>query len=189
MQPYNRMQSYAGVKIVHARPMTRTEYNGYRGWELPADEQALAHEPGMLVEYLQSGTPNMPNHEGYVTWSPMAVFVRAYKSIESLPFGVAVELLRGGFRVQRADWNGKDMFLQYVDPYAPHPLDLAAPDELNPGNINSLYRSADNNGYAPGTMLPWIGMKTADNKFIPWTASQSDILATDWTLYDLPEAV
>ncbi|NLL68412.1 MAG: DUF2829 domain-containing protein [Clostridiaceae bacterium] len=27
---------------------------------------------------------------------------------------------------------------------------------------------------------PWIGMKTADNKFVPWLASQTDVLAEDW---------
>lgn len=31
-----------------------------------------------------------------------------------------------------------------------------------------------------GTLLPWIGMKTADNGFVPWLASQTDILAHDW---------
>ena len=29
-------------------------------------------------------------------------------------------------------------------------------------------------------VAPWIGMKTADNKFVPWLASQTDILAEDW---------
>ena len=30
------------------------------------------------------------------------------------------------------------------------------------------------------TLLPWIGMKTADNGFVPWLASQTDVLANDW---------
>jgi hypothetical protein len=29
-------------------------------------------------------------------------------------------------------------------------------------------------------LLPWIGMKTADGKFVPWLASQTDLLANDW---------
>ena len=29
-------------------------------------------------------------------------------------------------------------------------------------------------------LLPWIGMKTADKKFVPWSASQTDILSEDW---------
>lgn len=28
--------------------------------------------------------------------------------------------------------------------------------------------------------LPWIGMKTADDGFVPWLASQTDVLAEDW---------
>jgi hypothetical protein len=28
--------------------------------------------------------------------------------------------------------------------------------------------------------LPWIGMKTVDDKFVPWLASQTDVLAEDW---------
>lgn len=31
-------------------------------------------------------------------------------------------------------------------------------------------------------LLPWIGMKAADNCFVPWLASQTDILAEDWEL-------
>jgi hypothetical protein len=34
------------------------------------------------------------------------------------------------------------------------------------------------------TALPWVGMKTADNKFVPWLASQTDILAEDWQIID-----
>ena len=29
-------------------------------------------------------------------------------------------------------------------------------------------------------LSPWIGMKTADGKFVPWLASQTDMLAEDW---------
>ena len=28
--------------------------------------------------------------------------------------------------------------------------------------------------------LPWIGMKTVDDKFVPWLASQTDVLSEDW---------
>ena len=31
-------------------------------------------------------------------------------------------------------------------------------------------------------LLPWIGMKTADNGFVPWLASQTDVLAEDWAI-------
>lgn len=28
--------------------------------------------------------------------------------------------------------------------------------------------------------LPYIRMKTADDKYVPWLASQTDLLASDW---------
>ena len=31
-------------------------------------------------------------------------------------------------------------------------------------------------------LASWIGMKTADGKFVPWLASQTDILAEDWVI-------
>lgn len=31
-------------------------------------------------------------------------------------------------------------------------------------------------------LMPWIGMKTADGKFVPWLASQTDLLASDWSV-------
>ncbi|EKT6331184.1 DUF2829 domain-containing protein [Escherichia coli] len=35
--------------------------------------------------------------------------------------------------------------------------------------------------FVPGVkLLPWIGMKTADGCFVPWLASQTDLLSDDW---------
>jgi len=33
---------------------------------------------------------------------------------------------------------------------------------------------------------PYIYMKTADDAFVPWVASQSDILANDWQTITAP---
>jgi hypothetical protein len=75
-------------------------------------------------------------------------------------FGWALEELKNGNRVSRPGWNGKGMWLKLV-----------------PGKEHGL--GADDPG---GTRehLPWIGMRTADNKFVPWLASQTDVLAEDW---------
>ena len=32
------MKDYIGVKVVAAEPMSRGEYNAYRGWKIPSDE-------------------------------------------------------------------------------------------------------------------------------------------------------
>lgn len=155
------MNKYIGVKEIKATPMTRAEYNKYRGWALPADENGS--DEGFLVEYIDGGQANHPDHDGYISWSPEDVFTRAYRNVAGMTFGLAVEAMKKGLKVARAGWNGKGMWLRLIDPLR------------NPYSI-----CTDNNPDAIGTPIDWIGMKTADNKFVPWLASQTDMLAEDW---------
>jgi hypothetical protein len=80
MTQHNTAQHYTGTKQLKAMPMTRLDYNVYRGWSLPADENGA--DDGYLVEYTDGGAPNHPAHTGYVSWSPKAQFEAAY-----LPMG------------------------------------------------------------------------------------------------------
>lgn len=73
------MHTYIGTKIIQAKPMSRSEYNQYRGWALPADEDRS--DEGFLVEYLDGGQSNHPDHKGYISWSPKEVFEQAYVDI------------------------------------------------------------------------------------------------------------
>ena len=50
------MQEFYGTKRINAKPMTRAEYNIFRGWELPSNENG--DDTGYLVEYLDGGKPN-----------------------------------------------------------------------------------------------------------------------------------
>lgn len=68
-----------------------------------------------------------------------------------MKFSQALEELQQGKRIARTGWNGKGMYVE-----------LQTPDE------NSKMS------------LPYIFMKTADNKLVPWLASQTDILCDDW---------
>ena len=69
-------------------------------------------------------------------------------------FGWALEQIRRGMRVQRTGWNGKGMYIE-----------IQNPDETSK------------------MTNPFIFMKTADNNFVPWLASQTDLLANDWILF------
>lgn len=95
---------------------------------------------------------------------------------ENLTFGQAIHFLKIGRRVSRAGWNGKGMYL-WLLPAAKVKAEwcreahLKAVAEANGGEIEAL-----------GS----IRMMTADRKVLTgWLASQTDILAEDWTV--LPE--
>lgn len=70
------MKKYVGAVQVLAAPMTRQEYNDYRGWILPDDEDGS--DEGYLLEGIGQ-LSNHENHEGHITWKPEAVFESTYK--------------------------------------------------------------------------------------------------------------
>lgn len=71
--------------------------------------------------------------------------------MEEHGIGWAIKQLWNGTRVTRTGWNGKDQSLE-----------LQVPDE------NSKMT------------LPYIFINTVQGDRVPWLASQTDILATDW---------
>jgi hypothetical protein len=105
------MNTYIGTKIINAKPMTLGEYNDLRGWTTLPDGNPA--KEGYLVEYTDGGTPNHSDFDGYISWSPKEVFERAYRLVEGITFGAAIEAMKLGKRVARADWN-KGMNLQIV---------------------------------------------------------------------------
>lgn len=72
-------KTYVGTKIVKAFPMTRGDYNEYRGWVIPEDENP--NDEGYLVEYTDGSAGNHPDHKGYISWSPKEVFDTCYRRI------------------------------------------------------------------------------------------------------------
>lgn len=71
--------------------------------------------------------------------------------MEERDFGWALRELRAGCKVARQGWNGKQMWLK-----------LQLPDAHSKMS------------------LPYIYMKTVCDNKVPWLASQTDMLATDW---------
>lgn len=161
------MNQYIGTKRVLARPMNRQAYNDYRGWALPENENGA--DEGMLVEYLDGGQANDPRHKGYISWSPLDVFNRAYRQTTGMTFGEAIEALKAGLRVARAGWNGRGMFLYLIKG-----VELQQSLKYGFGEYQNELEFASS-----------ICMKTADNKLVVgWLASQTDMLAEDWAIAD-----
>ena len=78
----------------------------------------------------------------------------------AMSFGEALSALKRGQRVARSGWNGKGMWLCLVTSWS--------------GNFGELPPD--------WSAAPFIAMKPVGNAMIPWLASQSDILANDWTV-------
>lgn len=147
------MNQFIGTKLVNATPMTRAEYNTFRGWELPVDENGA--DEGYLVEYLDGGKPNTQQYAGYVSWSPKEQFEGAYRQTSGMTFGLALEAMQQGKRVSRTGWNGVGLWLEYIPAGG---VDLAFIRMSYPVNSKA---------YPEGARVPWL-------------ASQTDMLATDW---------
>jgi hypothetical protein len=86
---------------------------------------------------------------------------------ETISFSRALAALKEGSKVAREGWNGKGMWLLLI---AADKWQIPNGLEFN-GGAQSAY-----------PVLPFIGMKTADGSFVPWLASQTDILADDWSV-------
>ncbi len=163
------MDEYIGTKQIKAKPMNRLEYNQFRGWTLPADENG--EDEGYLVEYNDGGKPNTEHYKGYVSWSPKEQFEKAYKQSGNFSFGDAIVLLKQGKKVARKGWNGKGMYL-WLKPATTIQASWCK-DPILLDIVN------DNGGEAEA--VGTICMRTADNKILTgWLASQTDILTEDW---------
>lgn len=74
--------------------------------------------------------------------------------LADMTFEEVLPFLRNGSKAQRSGWNGKGMWIRLVGPYS----------------------------NTEGEHLPYLQLKTAADEFVPWLASQTDILADDWEL-------
>lgn len=118
----------------------------------------------------------------------------------NLPFDEAIRALKKGLKVAREGWNGKGMYLILIQGY---PVN----GHLNPvkgrnhdvesamHNLPDFYPDGSPNvpQGKPGQMLSHIVMKTAGDSaywgkgysdYVPWLASQTDILAEDWLIVE-----
>ena len=165
-QPGTINATYIGTKLIQGWPMNRGEYNQYRGWTPPQDEDPYVE--GYLVEYLDGGKANDERHQGYISWSPKEQFDNAYRPVTDMTFGLAIEAIKKGKRIARAGWNGKGMFAYLV-----------------PANSYPAQTGAAKSFFGNGGMVPYnayLALKGADDTVSTWAPSCSDALAEDWQI-------
>ena len=153
------MKQYIGTKIIEAEPAKRGEC--YKGPNMLSAE--MAAQQGYRIRY----------QDGYESWSPKDVFEGAYRRTDCMNFGLAIEAAKKGAKITRRGWNGKGMWVVYRTGY--------------PEGISCNKNTAEAVGIPEGTLFrvrPYLQMKCVDGSFQMWLASQSDILAEDWTIVE-----
>lgn len=88
-----------------------------------------------------------------------------------MDFSDALSWAKGGYKIIRSGWNGKNMWVVLQKGY--------------PDGIEINGNTAEATGIPGGTVcifLPYLMMSTVDGSFVPWTISQTDVLATDWEI-------
>jgi Protein of unknown function (DUF2829) len=94
-----------------------------------------------------------------------------------MDFGDAIRALKSGKKVARAGWNGKGMWLSLTEGTKRVP----ARNMWSPNNREYALSLPDQ----VVEVLPSITMKTATGEILMgWLASQTDMLAEDWTLVE-----
>lgn len=153
------MKKYLGVKIISAEPMNLGAYNTFKGWTIPENEDP--NREGYKVVY----------SDDYISWSPKQAFEEAYREIDNLTFGLAVEALKKGSKVARQGWNGKDMFVVYQKGYPqgiPCNFQTAKAWSLNEGDLFKCE--------------PYLQIKMVNGSHSMWVPSINDVLAEDWMI-------
>lgn len=113
------MQEYVGTKVITAKPMNRGEYNEFRGWTMPADENPT--DPGYLVQY----------EDEYISWSPKEVFEKAYVKtgpLKELKHDLLTTKYTRVFHEQNFSFNAPHHFKVYADKGEPAPRLLGKVD-------------------------------------------------------------
>lgn len=165
------MKMHIGTKMILATAMTRQQYNDYRGWILPENEAHLANEDGFLVEYVDGGESNHPDHKGYISWSPKTVFDNSYKKSGELSFGMAIEAAKRGSKIARTGWNGAGMYAVIMPGF--------------PDGCTANKATAEIHGIKEGEIIkvrPYWSLFTAQGDLAMWSPSGSDSLANDWCI-------
>lgn len=153
------LPAYIGTKVIGAEEMCDYDFHIKFKGNKPAWEGTIHDiKEGYHVQHLN------PDGTVYDSWSPKDVFKMAYRKVDDgITFGDAVYFLKKERKVARKGWNGKGMWLELVPSNAWARLF---------GNTTD-YKNCD-----------FIAMKTADNKYVPWLASQTDVLADDWMVIE-----
>lgn len=151
------LKKYIGTKIIEAEPAVRLDGEFIQPAYFTIPKDVTTVEEGYRVRY----------PDGYESWSPKDVFEEAYREIDGMTFGLAIEAAKKGKRIARKGWNGKG---QYVE------LAKAISYKSPTGAVVNAEHNAIGN-----QALAFVGTSGVQ---MGWLASQADMLAEDWEIME-----
>jgi len=163
------MKKYLGVKLVQAEPQTIRQLVAKPVIMADLNENSLKEKP--VTKEVQGYKVLYP--DGYESWSPKEVFEEAYRRIDNLTFGLAIEALKKGCKVARQGWNGKGMFVVYQKGY--------------PQGISCNKQTAVAWGMNEGDLFrcePYLQIRMVNGSHAMWVPSINDCLAEDWMVIE-----
>ena len=148
------MEKYIGVKLISAEPQIEG------GFSTAGQHGGIIARDGYKVVY----------EDGYKSWSPKDVFEKAYRKIDALTFGLAVEGVKLGKKIAREGWNGKGMFVYYV-PANKYPFSTEVGKSLANEDGKVSYNA-------------YLAIKNVNGTVSTWVPSINDVLAEDWLIVE-----
>lgn len=99
----SKLRPFIGTKKIKATPMTWGQYCELRGIPVTQDgNPGLTPQTfGYLVEYPDTEHLNDPRFDGYVSWSPLKVFVESYQPAETEQNLIKIEIRRTEAEMER----------------------------------------------------------------------------------------
>lgn len=159
------MKQFLGVKLISAEPQVKMG--------IPANEETIEQ---LGSEEVAIDGYKVVYADGYVSWSPADVFEEAYRPIDGLTFGLAIEAMKMGKCVARKCWNGKGMFIYKA-------LPNTVPAEIVPKMV-SLSDDTKKLIKTPISFGAVMTIVKPDGTADSWVASSSDTFAEDWFIVD-----
>lgn len=154
------------------------------------DEKAAEYAASVVASF-----PELQSYKGTIE----TIYAQGAMECELLgeetgTFGQALESLKRGHLVTRKGWNGKGMFI-FMRPADELHIGFVAKDIKSlPQKVKDYYYQdcVDENGNPielkkddTVKFTAYICMKAADGSIVNgWLASQSDMLANDWTIFE-----
>lgn len=90
-----------------------------------------------------------------------------------MDFSDALAMCKRGGKISRSGWNGKGQYVVYQKGY--------------PEGVAINANTAEALGIPQGTVCqfaPYLMIRNAQGVFVPWLASQTDLLAEDWKVVE-----